>query len=292
MTGFTNYTSQAGLNWVAGLKAMPALPAVWLGLFTAVGSDDGTGFTEAAGNNYARTQIAGSAATNNTASGNATLHFASTPAWITAGMTVTDVTAAVIPAGTTVLSVTGTTVVMSANATGGGVGNGDTINFSAFGAASGTSPSTSVTSAAVSFAQTGAGGGFGTVMAFGLFDASTSGDLLDWDYIGNYQWLPVEVSSASPAILTAHAHGYSASDPLVFTNEYGGTAPSFSQSNFNGVLSVNSSPATDTFSVNNAATNVNTSSTGSGMIRKIVQQATVANMVLTFLAGQLTLVSA
>jgi hypothetical protein len=292
MTGFSNYSSQAVLNWVAGLKAMPALPAVWLALFTAVGADDGTGFTEASGNSYARVQIAGNAATNNTtASGNATLHFASTPAWIVAGMTATDATASVIPAGTTVLSTTSNTVVLSANATGGGVGNGDTIEFSAFGAASGTSPSTSVSTAAVSFAQSGAGGGFGTIEAFGLYDALTSGNLLDWDYIGNYAWLPVEVSSASPGILTAHAHGYSAADPIVFTTEYGGTAPTFSQSNFTGVLAV-VSPATDSFSVTNASTAVNTSSTGSGMIRKIVQQATVANMVLTFAAGQLTLVSA
>lgn len=65
-----------------------------------------------------------------TASGNATLHFASTPTHIIAGMVVTDTTApTVIPAGTTVLSKTGTTVVMSANATGAGVGSGDTIVF-------------------------------------------------------------------------------------------------------------------------------------------------------------------
>lgn len=292
MTGFTNYTSDNFLNYLTCLVPVPALAAVWLGAFTAVGTDVGTGFTEASGNNYARVQVGGSAATNGTtASGNATLHFASTPAWIVAGMTINDVTAAVVPAGTTVLSVTGTTVVMSANATGGGVGSGDTITFSAFGAASGTSPSSSVNSAAVSFAQTGAGGGFGTVMAFGLFDALTSGNLLDWDYIGAFSWLPATVSSASPGVLTVKAHGYSAADPVVFSTEYGGTAPSFSQSNFTGVLAA-VSPATDSFSVTNSATAVNTSSTGSGMVRKIVQQATVANMVLTFPASQLTLYSA
>lgn len=74
----------------------------------------------------------GSATTNaTTAAGNATLHFAATPVYVRAGMVVNDTTSSVIPAGTTVLSVTATTVVMSANATGGGVGNGDTITFSA-----------------------------------------------------------------------------------------------------------------------------------------------------------------
>lgn len=73
----------------------------------------------------------GTGTTNSTtASGNATLHFASTPAFVSVGMGISDTTApTVIPAGTTVVSFTGTTVVMSANATGSGVGSGDTIAF-------------------------------------------------------------------------------------------------------------------------------------------------------------------
>lgn len=71
-------------------------------------------------------------ATNATTSaGNATLHFASTPSWIVAGMVIADLTTpAAITAGTTVVSTTGTTVVMSANVPGGHtVGNGDNIVF-------------------------------------------------------------------------------------------------------------------------------------------------------------------
>jgi hypothetical protein len=67
-----------------------------------------------------------------TASGNATLNFAATPAFVSVGMGISDTTApSVIPSGTTVLSFTGTTVVMSANATGSGVGSGDSIAFTA-----------------------------------------------------------------------------------------------------------------------------------------------------------------
>ena len=71
-------------------------------------------------------------ATNGTtASGNNTLHFASTPSWIVAGMVVFDLTTpSAIPASTTVVSKTGTTVVMSKNAAGAGVGSGDNIVFS------------------------------------------------------------------------------------------------------------------------------------------------------------------
>ena len=63
-----------------------------------------------------------------TAAGNNTLNFASVPAWVTLGMLIYDITnPAAIPVGTTVLSTTATTVVMSANAAGSGVGSGDSI---------------------------------------------------------------------------------------------------------------------------------------------------------------------
>ena len=66
-----------------------------------------------------------------TASGNNTLHFASTPAWIAAGMVIADLTTpSAIPVNTTVLSTTGSAVVMSQNAAGAGVGSGDSIVFS------------------------------------------------------------------------------------------------------------------------------------------------------------------
>lgn len=65
-----------------------------------------------------------------TAAASATLHFAAVPATILPGMAIVDLTtAAVIPAGTTVVSTTATTVVMSKNATGAGVGSGNAIQF-------------------------------------------------------------------------------------------------------------------------------------------------------------------
>jgi hypothetical protein len=292
MSGFSDYSAQNVLNWLTGQAAMPSRPAVWLALFTTAPIDAGSGGTEVSGGAYARVQVAGTATTNNTtANGNATLNFAATPSWIVVGMSITDTTApSVIPANTTVLSKTGTTVVMSANATGAGVGNGDTICFSAFAPSSGSAPSTVVnTNAVITFPQATAN--WGTVLAWGLYDAVTSGNLLEWDYLGNFNWLPTTVSSASPGILTVKAHGYSASDPIIFSTEYGGTAPSFSQSNFTGVLLV-VSPATDSFSVTNAATAVNTSSTGSGMVRKIVQQSIPINVTASFAGGAMTISAA
>jgi hypothetical protein len=74
---------------------------------------------------------AGSSTTNATTSAaNNVLHFASVPVTIYVGATITDSTASVIPAGTTVTAITQFTVTLSANVTGGGVGNGDTIKWS------------------------------------------------------------------------------------------------------------------------------------------------------------------
>jgi hypothetical protein len=293
MTGMSNYSADATLGWITGQVAMPVLPSVWMALFTAVGTDAGTGFTEVSGSNYSRVQIAGSATTSgSTASGNATLHFSSgTPSWITAGMTINDATtAAAISAGTTVSSTTGTTVVMSANAAGSGVGSGDTITFSAFAAGTGTGPSTATNGSIITF-PTPSGSGWGTIEASGLYDASTNGDLLEWDYLGNNAWLPCTISQASPGVFTSHAHGYNVGNNVVFSTEYGGTAPTFSQSNLTGLLAV-AHAATDTFDVTNASTAVNTSSTGDGMVRLVATQAVAANVVLNFAASSFVLTQA
>lgn len=76
----------------------------------------------------------GTIATNDaTLAGNPTLHFLSLPAWVVVGMSVQDVTApSVIPTGTVVLATTMTTVTLSTNVTGSGVGNGDSIYFTAW----------------------------------------------------------------------------------------------------------------------------------------------------------------
>lgn len=134
---------------------------------------------------------------------------------------------------------------------------------------------------AVAVTYATATGNWGTVVAFGLFDAITVGHCLTWDYLGNFPWLPATVSSASPGVITAPAHGYSNGDPVVVTIKFGGTLPSFSQSNFTGVLTV-AGATTDTFTVTNSATAVNTSSTGDIQVRKILQQALPSGVQASF----------
>ena len=279
MTGYTNYSSDLNLNYWTGQPGFPVTGNVFMALFTAVGTDAGTGFTEVSGGSYARLQLAGTGTTNNTtASGNPTLHFATTPSWVVAGMFIFDTTTSgVIPASTTVLSTTTNTVTMSANATAGGVGNGDTIRFSAFNAASGTAPSTTSNAATVSFVQSSAA--WGTIIGWGFYDASTSGNLSFWDYIGNYTWNPFTCTSASPGVLTSPAHGYSNGDSVVVTAEYGGTLPTTGGS-WSGLLTV-AGVTTDTFTAG-----VNTTGTGDGQVRKVTSLVVGSNpTTITFTGG-------
>lgn len=218
MTGMTDYSADNVLAYIVGKTAMPTLPTTYLALFTAVGIDAGTGFTEVSGSNYSRVATAGD-----------------------------------------------------------------------WNAASGSAPSTITNGSAITFPTPS--GSWGTIIAWGIYDASSGGNLLAWDYLGNFSWLPVSISSASPGVFTTKAHGYSVADTVVYSVEYGGTAPSFSQSNLTGLLAV-AHAATDTFDVTNAATAVNTSSTGSGMVRKVASQSVAANVVVSFAASALTLSAA
>lgn len=98
-----------------------------------------------------------------TAAANATLNFTAVPSTIQAGMVIIDLTnPALIPAGTTVASRTQTTVVMSQNAAGAGVGNGDVIQFF-----TGTAVvSTTATTVVMSRNATGAGVASGDAIQF------------------------------------------------------------------------------------------------------------------------------
>jgi hypothetical protein len=214
MTGFTDRTSQGILNHITGKSALFSIPTAYAALFTGVGTDAGTGFTEPAVGAYAR--VATAAADWATASGSA-------PSQIS---------------------------------------NANTLTFPT------------------------ATADWGTIIGFGLYDASSTGNLLAWDFFGNYAWLPATVSAASPAVITAHAHGYSVADIVQWSIEYGGVNPTFSASSFSGNLAV-ATAATDTFTVTNASTAVNTSATGNGMVRKIAAQAVTNGSSAAFPAGSL-----
>ncbi|WP_316227832.1 hypothetical protein [Bradyrhizobium sp. SZCCHNR3015] len=280
MTGLSNYSAFSFLNYITGQAAMPALPAVYLALFTAVGTDAGTGFTEVSGGAYARMQIAGSVTTNSaTTTSSAVIGHAAVPSWVVAGMQAYDATTGHVVG--TVQSTTSTTVTLTANAAF-AIGSGDAINYSAFPNATGTSPASSSNGATIAFPTATAN--WGSAMAWGLYDALSGGNLLFWDYMGYFPWLPATVSAASPGVITAHAHGFANGDSFVFTTEYGGTAPTFAAGSYTGLQTVAGVTA-DTFSV----TGVNTSATGNGALRKVGAQSIPSGVTASFSPSTFTL---
>ena len=243
MTGLTNYSSQADLNWLAGSITMPTLASRYLALFTGVGTDAGSGFTEVSGGSYARVQIAELLRRRDLFRLRRVDDHHAERLRLPLGCGRDDVYD--LTAGKqigTVLSWTGTTLTLTGNAANNGSGSTDSLAFSSFSAASGSAPSQMLRSNHLCAGDRVRG----TALAFGIYDASSSGNLLARDYLGNYPWLPAYITSASPGIFDVKGNSYSAADPIVFSTEYGGTAPTFSQSNLTGVLAV-VSPSGDTF---------------------------------------------
>jgi hypothetical protein len=284
MAGLSDYSAQNVLNYLSGQLIVPALPSVFCALYTtAPTSDVGTGGTEVSGGAYARIQVAGNLTAQSAAS--STITFASVPAWVVAGMSVRDVTTpGNVPASTTIVSTTPTTVVCNNSVAGVGT---DVIRFSAWTPAAAstgnpepfTLPASDVnTGAVISFPQSTLS--WGTATSWGLYDAVTSGNLLWWDYLGNFKWLPFSVTLASPGVLTAPAHGYSNGDSVVVTQKFDGTLPVA----FTGAILTVANSTTDTFTAG-----INTATTGNGQVRKITQQSIPSNVTASFAANTFTL---
>ncbi|HET8921346.1 MAG TPA: hypothetical protein VFN27_16925 [Xanthobacteraceae bacterium] len=287
MAGLSDYLAEFAIEFASGQQPVPAIGNRFLALFTtAPTSDAGTGGTEVSGGAYARVQIAGAVAATasfTTASPNITM--TTNPGWVVPGMNVYDLTNGKQIG--TVSTYVGTALVLTANAANASSGAADSLQFSAFPAAaasSGTEPSVTPSNAAngavITFAQATAS--WGTVTSWGIYDAVTAGNLLWWDYLGNFKWLPFSGTSASPSVLTAPAHGYANGDPVVVTAKFGGTLPATAGS-WAGVLTV-AGAATDSFNVG-----VNSTGTGDGEVRKIVQQPIAANVTASFAASAFTL---
>jgi hypothetical protein len=291
--GMSDYSAQNVLNYITGNRAVPALPSIWIALFTtAPTSDAGTGGTEVSASGYARVQVAGpitAAGTISTGSATITMPNVSGFPWVTPGMNVYSATAAKQIG--TVLTYIGTTLTLTGNASNNGSGATDVLDFTAFAPAAAstgnpepnTLPGSSVnTNSTITFPQATAN--WGTVTSFGLYDASTSGNLLAWDYIGNFRWIPFTASNASPSVFTTDsaADAPSNGSSVVVMQKYGGTLPTTGGS-FAGILTTaNLSGATFTVGVNST-------SIGGGQFRQVTQQSIPTNVTASFAAGALTI---
>jgi hypothetical protein len=290
MAGFGDYQAEKALNELTGAQGSGSRYAA---LFTAAPSDAGTGGTEVSGGSYARVQVAGEiAAGASWTTSNSTITMGSSnPGWVVAGMNVYDVTASAQIG--TVQSYSGTTLTLTTNAAAGSSGSTDSLAFCAWplavassGAEPGTTPVSTNNGAVVTYPQATAS--WGTALYFGLYDALTGGNYLAGSWLGQWDWLPCSITLASPGVFSTHAHGYSNGDPLVVTAKYGGTVPTFSQSNLTGVLAA-ANVTTDTFTVTNASTPVDTSSSGDLMVKKILEQSIPSGITASFAADTMPL---
>lgn len=184
----------------------------------------------------------GTGTTNSTtASGNATLHFASTPSFVAVGMGISDTTApSVIPSGTTVVSFTGTTVVMSANATGSGVGSGDTIVFTAqrqvmhqgSQASQGYSSAATVTRPANTTAYT-ANDDLGAAITFANAAPSGGGDILI-----NSVELEADIAAIPSGMTSFRLYLYSVTPPSALADNAAWDLPSGDRASFLGYVDI------------------------------------------------------
>lgn len=128
---------------------------------------------------------------------------------------------------------------------------------------------------------------WGTVIAGGLYDAASGGNLLIWDWLGLCPWRPATLSTASPAVVTLPAHGLPSNATVAFTTVFGGTLPALTGGSLVGQLAVAGPLSNDTFTLTSGGTPVVTSGTGSGMLRQVVPQSVPAGVTLLFPAGRL-----
>jgi hypothetical protein len=152
---------------------------------------------------------------------------------------------------------------------------------------SGSGPSTIQTNAQITFA-TATGAGWGTIVAWGLYDAITSGNLLYWDWLGSYAWQPVTINSANPTIFTIGTTAYAAALTVVLDTSlrFGGTAPTYSAGtpSNNTVLTV-LSPSGLTFELQNGATTIATSAAGLCSVRQVLAQSIPSGVTPIFPSG-------
>jgi hypothetical protein len=151
-----------------------------------------------------------------------------------------------------------------------------------------TAPPPLIANAAAITFQTAAAA-WGTVVAAGLYDAASGGNLLFWDWLGAHAWKPCTISAGAPAVIDLPAHGYAAGETVVFSTVFGGTAPGFSQANLSGLLAVAAPVTADTFTLTNAGTAVATTTTGNGFLRRVVPLTVPAGVFVNFRAARLVL---
>ncbi|MFZ1109846.1 MAG: hypothetical protein WAN43_16045 [Rhodomicrobium sp.] len=298
MPGLADYLAQAQINHASGAIPLTTNYSRFVALFTALPTADaGTGGTEVSGGSYARVQVAGrlqAASSGGPWAGTSVTLSGAAPAWLTAlgtngsGCNVFDATSG-LQVGT-VSSVSGSTITLSATATN-SVANNDFLYISAFpqaSASTGTEPAitpASVANAAqINFATSSAA--WGTILGWGLYDASSSGNLYYFDYLGSGKWSPFTCTPASPGVLTVTDQTFTNGASVAVSSKAAGALPSLSSGSWAGLQTV-AGVSGNTFNVG-----LNTTSIGDGLVRPVTTAAPGTPVTTYFPAASFTLVAA
>jgi hypothetical protein len=132
-----------------------------------------------------------------------------------------------------------------------------------------------------------------TVVAFGLWDASSAGNLLAWGWLqpsGGYQRLfVVESADLTTDEITSPSHGLAANDRVVFESLLGQSLPTGLST---GTVYYVISPTTDTFKVSTTqgGSAVDITAVGSGLLLKVTPKTTNSGDTFQFPTGDLDLI--
>lgn len=130
---------------------------------------------------------------------------------------------------------------------------------------------------------------WGTVIAWGLYDASTSGNLLAWDYLGSNPWFPFTCTGMPLGIINAVGITTGSTPNLlngasvVFNAEYGGALPAGLTG---GVIYTVTDLVSDTFTTGAPIT-----TRGSGMVRQVTSLGVSVSSQVVFSVSTLTIAS-
>ncbi len=322
MTGLTTYSAQEALNWTTGDAAPAAVTTRYVGLFTAMPNDAGTGGAEIAYPGYARIALGPTAATATspaTSNNTSTLTFAvganvAPPAapTLTANTTggslpsetvyvkITYVSAGgeTTPSSEASVAVTGTTgqvVVTSPGATTGATGynvyassaTGTETKQNSTAIAIGTNYDINSIASGAALPATNTASG-GTAVGFGVWDALTAGNLISVGWLGNNAMFAFSATLASPGVFTAPGVTSGSSPALAdgasvaFTAK--NTGSTLPSGIVEGTMYAVAGLASDSFNVG-----VNTTTTGGGLVQQVVPLAISAGVTPSFPASDITL---
>jgi hypothetical protein len=125
---------------------------------------------------------------------------------------------------------------------------------------------------------------WGTIVAFGIFDASTSGNLLYWGWLGNDAGKVFTCTLASPGILTVPGHTFTNGNLVRVLSIPGAALPTGSPGLVEGTTYTVAGVSGNTFNLG-----VNTTAAGAGLVALVIPKPILADDTASFAASAISI---